>query len=342
MRLPGFSQVEHQRSDRMNSLPSSRSSIGSGLRRLKPLMSIRLSWVLAFGLIVLVAAGLVALHLTNAVPRFNKQDPALEGGDPAKGELIFAAADCSSCHATPGQGDRLKLGGGLALASPFGTFRVPNISPDPVDGIGSWSAADLGNALISGVSPKGQHYYPAFPYPSYTGMKLDDVRDLYAYLRTLPPVAGRPPPHDLPLLFRIRRGIGFWKLLFFEQGRSEAVITGEAAHDRGGYLVETLGHCAECHSTRNMLGAIKPESRFAGGPDPEGTGFVPNITPDRIGHWSEQNIAEMLKTGITPEHGRVGSSMADVVSNAALLPQSDRDAIARYIKSLPPRSTPAP
>ncbi|TDK31392.1 c-type cytochrome [Rhizobium deserti] len=297
---------------------------------------------MAFGLIVLVAAALVALRLTNPVPRFDKPDRVLEAGDPVKGELIFTAADCSSCHTTPGQTDRLKLGGGLALASPFGTFRVPNISPDPVDGIGSWSAFDLGNALISGVSPKGQHYYPAFPYPSYTGMKLDDVRDLYAYLRTLPPVAGRPPSHDLPLLFRIRRGIGFWKLLFFEQGGSEAVMNGEAVHDRGGYLVETLGHCAECHSTRNMLGAIKPESRFAGGPDPEGTGFVPNITPDRIGHWSEQDIAEMLKTGVTPEHGRVGSSMADVVSNAALLPQSDRDAIARYIKSLPARLTPAP
>jgi mono/diheme cytochrome c family protein len=298
--------------------------------------------LLALGLAVLLSAFFLAWQLSKPVPRFSQNDPSLEGGDAAKGQLVFAAADCSSCHATPGQTDQLKLGGGLALASPFGTFRTPNISPDPGDGIGSWSAADLGNALISGVSPDGSHYYPAFPYPSYTGMKPDDVKDLYAYLRTLPPVAGRPPQHDLPLLFRLRRGIGFWKLLFFQEGGSEAAVTGDAVHDRGAYLVETLGHCAECHSSRNLFGAIKPETRFAGGPDPEGTGFVPNITPSRIGHWSEQDIADLLKTGNTPEHGRVGSSMADVVSNAAQLPQSDRDAIARYVKSFPARPTPAP
>jgi mono/diheme cytochrome c family protein len=111
---------------------------------------------------------------------------------------------------------------------------------------------------------------------------------------------------------------------------------------RGRYLVETLSHCAECHSSRNIFGAIKPETRFAGGTDPEDTGFVPNITPSRIGNWSEADIAEMLKSGNTPNHGRVGSSMAEVVTNMAMLPQSDRDAIARYIKSLPPRPTPHP
>ncbi|EJC64679.1 cytochrome c, mono- and diheme variants family [Rhizobium leguminosarum bv. viciae WSM1455] len=280
--------------------------------------------------------------ITEADPRFDAKNAALTAGDATKGKVVFLAADCASCHTTPGQPDRLKLGGGLALASPFGMFRPPNISPDPVDGIGSWSVADLANALIGGVSPHGEHYYPAFPYPSYTGMSLDDVRNLYAYLRTLPPVAGRPPPHDLALPFRFRRMLAFWKLLFFHEGRSEATVGGDAADDRGAYLVETLGHCADCHSTRNMFGAIKPSTRFAGGPDPEGTGFAPNITPRRIGHWSEAQIATMLGTGETPDHGRVGSSMADVVVNTADLPQDDRDAIARYVKSLPPRPTPHP
>jgi mono/diheme cytochrome c family protein len=267
----------------------------------------------------------------------------LEGeGDPEHGRLVFAAGDCASCHATPGQPDRLKLGGGLALASPYGTFRVPNISPNPIDGIGSWKATDLANALIGGVSPRHTHYYPVFPYPSFTGMQLEDVKDLMAYLRTLPPVTGRPPPHDLFPLFRIRRLVGFWKILFFREGHWEAVPSADPLRRRGGYLVETIGHCAECHSTRNMFGAIKPNTRFAGGVDPEGTGFVPNITPLRIGNWSEPDIADVLKTGNTPNHGRVGSSMAEVVTNTATLPQSDRDAIARYIKSLPPRSTPHP
>ncbi|WP_310421565.1 cytochrome c [Mycoplana sp. BE70] len=298
-------------------------------------------WLLG-GILAIVLAVLFLWKVTEAVPRFPTDDPRLGGGDAARGALVFAVGDCASCHATPGESDRLKLGGGQALASPFGTFRVPNISPDPVDGIGLWSASDLANALIAGVSPDRQHYYPVFPYPSYTGMTLADVRDVYAYLRTLQPVSGRPPPHDLPLLFRVRRGLAFWKLLFFTEGKSEAVFNGDPVRDRGGYLVETLGHCAECHSTRNVLGAIKPSTRFAGGPDPEGTGFIPNITPSRIGDWSEADIVRLLETGQTPNHGRVGSSMADVVTNTAQLPRSDREAIARYIKSLPPRPTPHP
>ncbi|MEZ2126184.1 MULTISPECIES: c-type cytochrome [unclassified Sinorhizobium] len=297
-------------------------------------------WLIAFAVACLLI--LTFWYVTQPFPRYESSSAALRAGDAARGQLVFAAADCASCHATPGQPDRLKLGGGLALESPFGTMRVPNISPDPVDGIGKWSAIDLANALISGISPAGRHYYPAFPYPSYTAMRLEDIEDLYAYLRTLPAVSGRPPPHDLPLLFRFRRLLGLWKLLFFDEGRSEAALNGDPVHDRGAYLVETLGHCAECHSTRNLFGAIRRGTRFAGGPDPEGSGFVPNITPAGIGDWSEAEIATMLKTGATPQHGRVGSSMADVVANFALLPQSDRDAVARYIKLLPPRPTPHP
>lgn len=311
---------------------------------LPPMRSFAAIWrrLLPLGAVMTVLMAWLAWEATEAVPSFQFGDPRLEGGNPELGAQAFAAGQCSSCHASPGQPDRLKLGGGLALASPFGTFRVPNLSPHPKDGIGSWSVADLANALISGVSPKGQHYYPALPYTHYTGMTLTDVRDLFAYLRTLKPVAGRAPPHDLPLLFQIRRGIGVWKLLFFRQGHSKAVLTDDPVHARGAYLVETLGHCAECHSSRNILGAIRPSTRFAGGPDPEGTGFVPNITSTRIGNWTEGDITRMLKTGETPDHGRVGSSMTDVVTNMAMLPESDRNAIARYIKSLPARPTPQP
>ncbi|WP_027062601.1 cytochrome c [Mesorhizobium loti] len=282
-------------------------------------------------------------RISEAVPPFSRRDGHFQAqGDVARGKIVFDAGDCASCHATPGQPDRLKLGGGLALASPFGTFRPPNISPDPVDGIGNWSAADLANALIGGVSPRREHYYPAFPYTSYTGMKAGDINDLYAYLRTLPKVSGRAPPHDPALLFRVRRSIGLWKALFFKEGSTEARTTGEPVHDRGAYLVETLSHCAECHSTRNPFGAIKASSRFAGGVDPQGTGYVPNITQERLGEWTEDDIATMLKTAVTHTHGRVGSSMADVVTNTAKLPDSDRLAIARYVKSFAPVATPKP
>jgi mono/diheme cytochrome c family protein len=295
-----------------------------------------------------VLVGVVALvgltwFLTTPRALFTENDPAFAVmGDPTHGRDVFLAGDCASCHATPGQSERLHLGGGLALSSPFGTFRPSNISSDPVDGIGAWTPADLANALVAGVSPRGEHYYPAFPYTSYTGMSIADVRDLFAFLKTLPPVSRRAPPHHPSVLFIIRRSVGFWKLLFFKPRTSQAVLTGNEVHDRGGYLVETLSHCAECHSTRNVFGAIKPATRFAGGPDPQGTGYVPNITPLGIGDWSEADISKMLETAETPGHGRVGSSMSDVVTNASMLPESDRIAIAAYIKTLPPIQTPKP
>src|SRR5215471_13885177 len=107
------------------------------------------------------------------------------------GEIIFNAGGCSSCHAVPGQPDRFRLGGGLAIPSPFGTFYAPNISPDPTDGIGRWSETDFVEAVMKGVSPGGTHYFPAFPYPSYSHATVKDVRDLFAYLKTLAPVTGK-------------------------------------------------------------------------------------------------------------------------------------------------------
>jgi mono/diheme cytochrome c family protein len=297
-------------------------------------------------LVGVVFAGLsAAATWVIAAPRppFQADDDRFaEGGDAKKGQLIFAAGDCASCHAKPGQSNRLALGGGLALGSPYGTFRIPNISPDKNDGIGNWRTVDLANALVGGVSPRGEHYYPALPYTSYAGMTPGDIRDLMAYLRTLPPVAGKAPPHDIAMIFKIRRFVGLWKILFFKSDGTVPPPTGEPRRDRGAYLVEALSHCAECHSTRNWLGAIKPSTRFAGGPDPEGVGFAPNLTPAYLGQWSEADIATLLKTGETPDHKRVGSSMLDVVTNAAMLPQSDRDAIAAYVKTLPGRTTSQP
>jgi mono/diheme cytochrome c family protein len=261
-------------------------------------------------------------------------------GDAKHGQIIFNAADCASCHTSPGQPDRLRLGGGLALTSPMGTFRVPNISPDPVDGIGTWTTTDLANALISGVSPDRRHYFPALPYVWYSHMQPEDVRDLMAYLRTLPVVQGRPPPHELPFPFNIRRVVGFWKMLFFDPGPLVPDETRDAVWNRGRYLVEALGHCAECHTEHNLLGAVERSNLYAGGPDVGGVGFVPNITAERISHWSQQELAEMLRTGVTPDLRSVGSTMADVIRNTAALPQADRDAIAAYIKSLPPQPTP--
>jgi mono/diheme cytochrome c family protein len=254
---------------------------------------------------------------------------------PANGLTVFTAAGCASCHATPGQPDRTRLGGGLAIASPFGTFHVPNISPDPTDGIGRWSEAEFVTAVIKGTSPAGTHYYPAFPYGSYQHARLDDIRDLFAYLKTLPPVSGRAPGHDLPFPFNIRRNVGIWKLLFLDGKPLTPDPKRTWQWDRGAYLVNSLGHCAECHSPRNFLGGIVATQRFAGGPNPEGEGWVPNITQKGLKDWSEDDLSFFLETGTMPQGDTAGGSMARVIRNTSQLSAEDRAAMATYLKSLP-------
>ena len=201
----------------------------------------------------------------------------------ANGEIMFNVGGCASCHAVPDKDpekvDRTRLGGGLALNSPFGTFYAPNISPDPKDGIGRWSEANFVTALWKGTSPGGANLYPAFPYTSYQHMQLNDVRDLFAYLKTLPPVPGKVRRHDLKFPFNERWLLGGWKLLFLHGGPFVPDPARSAQWNRGAYLVNGPGHCAECHSPRNVLGGIIDSERFAGGPTPDGSGWVPNITP---------------------------------------------------------------
>jgi mono/diheme cytochrome c family protein len=258
------------------------------------------------------------------------------GPDLANGQTTFNAAGCSSCHAVPGQPDRLRLGGGLAIPSPFGTFYAPNISPDPADGIGRWSEAEFVTAVTRGVSPAGVHYFPAFPYPSYAHAGVDDIRDLFAYLKTLPAVSGKVRGHDLPFPFNIRRNIGIWKILFMDDKPFVPDPGRPARWNRGAYLVNGLGHCAECHSPRNFLGGIIAAQRFAGGPNPEGEGWVPNITQKGIGDWSEKDLDYFLETGGLPDGDSAGGAMARVIRNTSQLSPEDRAAIAEYIKSLPP------
>ena len=254
----------------------------------------------------------------------------------ANGVVAFNAGGCSSCHAVPNQPDRLKLGGGLAMPSPFGTFHVPNISSDPTYGIGRWSEADFVSAVMKGTSPNGAHYFPAFPYASYRYASVDDVRDLFAYLKTLPAVSGKIRDHDVPFPFNIRRNVGGWKFLFMDGKPVFTDASRSAAWNRGAYLVNGLGHCAECHSPRNFLGGIVEAQRFAGGPNPEGEGWVPNITQKRLGDWSAKDIAYFLETGQTPDGDTAGGSMVRVIKNTSQLPAEDRAAMAEYLKSLPP------
>ena len=253
------------------------------------------------------------------------------------GRTLFFIGGCASCHATYGDKDPSKLGGGMTLETPFGNFYPPNISPDPDYGIGRWDEAEFLSAMTKGTTPDGEHLYPVFPYPSYQRMTTNDLRDLFAFLKTLPKVMNTETVlrNGLSFPFNIRRLVGVWNLLFLDGLPFQPDPSKPDDWNRGAYLVNGPGHCAECHSPRNLLGAIKSGLRFTGGPTPDGKDWVPNITQFSLSKWSEADIAEMLASGKMPGD-RVGGAMVDVVRNTAQLTPDDRQAIAVYIKSLPP------
>lgn len=287
--------------------------------------------VLVAGIAGLALFWFLTIPATVPASALAAHQPNLENG-----KTMFYAGGCASCHATPGQDDRTRLGGGLGLKSPFGTFYAPNISSDPKDGIGNWSEAQFVTAMLKGTSPDGSHYYPAFPYTSYRLMGTSDVRDLFAYIKTLPAVQGRAREHDVAFPFNVRRLLGGWKLLFLGSDTFRPDASKTAQWNRGAYLVNGPGHCAECHSPRNLLGGIEDGKRFAGGPDLEGDGWVPNITQARLKDWSEDDLDYLLESGMTPEGDSVGGSMTPVIRNTSQLSSEDRKAMAIYLKSLAP------
>ena len=295
--------------------------------------------------VVVVAAGAaLALALTAPKPRFTAAEwQALAlAGDPAAGRLVFFAGGCESCHKSPGQDDPLRLGGGLELKTPFGSFYPPNISSDPVDGIGAWRPVDIANALMSGVSPEGRHFYPAFPYASYQRMTPKDAADLAAFLRMAPAVKGRAPANALTFPFSIRRAVGLWKLLYFDNAGLRPDPSQSEQWSRGRYLVEGPGHCGECHTPRGLFGAMDVSRALAGAPLPDGHGKSANLRGGDFLNWTAADVVEALTSGFTPSGDVLGASMTAVTRNLAELPESDRQAIAVYLKSLPPLGPPAP
>ena len=296
---------------------------------------------LAIGLSVVVAA-VAAAAWTATAPRSLDAETARavsEPGDAAAGKTVFFIAGCDSCHMSPGQADPLRLGGGLELKTPFGSFFPPNISQDRTDGIGAWSAAAFAGALLDGVSREGRHLYPAFPYPSYARMSVQDVRDLWSFLKTTPAVSGRAPPDRLGFPFSIRRAVGFWKLLYMPDVRPLASAPADP-EGRGRYLVEGPGHCGECHTPRTFLGGPLASRRLTGAPLPEGKGKAPDITAAGLARWSEADVAFALSTGLTPSGDSLGGPMAAVVRNLSEVPPADLAAIARFLKAFRPSAGP--
>lgn len=276
----------------------------------------------------------VTAALLLAVTTVFAQEPSLE-----RGEYLVHAGGCTSCH-TADRDDAIPMAGGRALRTDFGVFYAPNITPDRETGIGSWSDQDFVNALWEGVGPDSRYYFPAFPYTAYTGLSLEDVLSIKAYLFSLAPVRQENREHELPWYLDTRLAAAGWQLLNFSPQRFAADPGRSEAWNRGAYLVRHLGHCGECHTPRNSLGALLPERELGGTREgPEGKP-VPNITPHReagIGRWSADEIIFFLEIGMLPDGDFAGAGMGEVIDdNTSRLTPEDRAAIAAYLQALPP------
>jgi mono/diheme cytochrome c family protein len=252
-----------------------------------------------------------------------------------RGAYLVQAGGCLGCH-TADKKDAVPFAGGRALKTPFGIFYGPNITPDRKAGIGAWTEAQFIRAMRHGERPDGSSYFPAFPYPSFTKIADADLRDLWAYLRTLPPSSRPSEPHDLRFPFGFRFAVPAWKWLFFSPGAFVPNPQASASVNRGAYLAQALGHCGECHTPRNFLGGPKSGRALAGGKGPEGK-EVANLTPTGLKKWNDNDLKEFLLSGLSPDGDVTAAAMGEVVNNTTskLTPQ-DLGALIAYLRSLPP------
>jgi mono/diheme cytochrome c family protein len=259
-------------------------------------------------------------------------------GDARRGEYVAKAGGCLGCH-TETRAGAVPFAGGRALRTPFGTFYGPNITPHAAAGIGAWSEADFVRAMREGRRPDGAHYYPAFPYASFTRISDADLRDLWGYLRSLKPSEQPSKPHELGFFFRWRFVLVFWKWLFFDPGPFASDPGKSQVVNRGAYLVQALGHCGECHSPRNFLGGVKKDRALGGGKLDEGKGTpvnAPNLTPTRLKRYGDAELKDILQSGLYPDGDVMGETMSEVVKNSlSQLTGPDVDALIAYLRSLP-------
>jgi mono/diheme cytochrome c family protein len=261
--------------------------------------------------------------------------PASAQGDAKRGEYLAQAGGCLGCHTEAKEG-AVPYAGGRALKTPFGTFYGPNITPHLQSGIGRWTEADFVRAMRHGQRPDSANYFPVFPYPSFTRIRDDDLRDLFAYLRALPTSDQANREHDLWFFFRSRSVVTAWKWFFFTPG---PLVNAQGVPDivnRGAYLVRALGHCGECHTPRNFLRGPKAGRTLAGGKSLEGKDAA-NLTPTGLKKWSDKELQDFLVLGTTPDGDFPEEVMAEVINNTtSKLTPKDLAALIAYLRSLPP------
>lgn len=280
----------------------------------------------------MLARALLAIVLVLPVQANAKSDLVEQG------RQVFLASNCQTCHTDSDNGG-LPLAGGRELRSEFGTYYSPNISPDRETGIGNWSDEDFIRAMREGIAPDGRYYYPSFPFTSYTKMRRADMLALKAYLFSLPPVKNQNRDHDLPLYMRIVPSAKIWNMRYFEPGEFKTDAGQSDEWNRGAYLSQAMGHCAECHTPRKGLGIMIEDKRYAGVQELDGEA-VPNITPHGrtgIGRWSIDDLVYFFQSGVTLSGDVTGGKMAGIVDDSlSQLPVSDQRAMAVYLKSLTP------
>ncbi len=314
---------------------------------------------LVIGLLSLVLLAVVAVIAVVQLNRLGEVSIPADAAPPtqraaadviAQGAYLARAANCVGCHTTPGGAP---FAGGVGIETPFGTVYTSNLTPDDATGIGRWSVEHFRRAMHSGRSYNGRLLVPAFPYTSYTGMARGDVDALYAYLRSLPPVTQAVPAHQLRFPYDSQAALAVWRAVYFRPANRSVTPMAQGTGDlqRGAYLVQTLGHCAACHSARNLWGATPASGELGGGLIPMQNWYAPSLSAtDEAGlaDWALNDITTLLKTGVVHDPaGRqvaaVSGPMGQVVFNSTQhLTDGDLRAMAAYLKSLPPTVTARP
>ncbi|MBV1788067.1 cytochrome c [Marinobacterium sp. D7] len=279
-----------------------------------------------------VAIGWGGISMTDTKPASPSPLASLQG-DVGRGAYLARASGCIACHTDSESGGR-PLAGGAPLETAFGTFYAPNLTTDTTHGIGSWSIEEFARAVRQGESPEGEPYYPAFPYGFYTRFSDQDIADLWAAFLTVPAVEQPSREQELSFPFNIRTGLHLWKGLYFEPQRFQPLEDKSDMYNRGAFLVEAAGHCAACHTPRNLLGALDEEAQWTGADGLPGGGASPAIAPSALKQrgWTVQDLAYALRSGITPDGDVMGASMGEVIQQGtSFLSDDDRQAIATYL-----------
>jgi mono/diheme cytochrome c family protein len=302
-------------------------------------------WLAGLLVVVVVAGALVAWlfvrspkerppqSVATRVSAATLRDPALI----ARGQYLATVGDCAACHTRKGG---VRYAGGRSLATPFGNVPAPNITPDADTGLGRWSFEDFWRALHLGKGRHGELLYPVFSYTSFTKVTPDDALAIFAYLQSLAPVRQTSEQPSLRFPYSVRRSLAAWRALYFKPGVYQADPAQSAQWNRGAYLVQGLGHCNECHATRDALGGLSPDHTLTGGQIPEQNWYAPDLSARPGGGlegWSTRDIVDLLKTGQSAKGAAFGP-MADVVRKSTQhMTDTDLEAIATYLQSLPAR-----